>query len=80
MSRIGNIQKVFEKIFSIPWYPLAISAYPVLTLLSANAGQVQPGAGLRALFISVIFGGLVFFLLWLFFRQAHKAAFLSARP
>jgi hypothetical protein len=52
--------------------------YPALALLSANTGQIQPEAGLRALLVSVIFGGVLFFILWLFFRQAHKAAFLSA--
>jgi hypothetical protein len=78
MKRFRNIQNILAKWFSIPWYPIAISAYPVLTLLAANAGQLQPVAALRALLISIAFGGLVFFILRLFFRQAHKAAFLSA--
>ncbi len=78
MSHIKNIQNVFAKLFSIPWYPIAISAYPVLALLSANAGQIQPSAGIRALIVSILFGGLTFSLFWLIFRQIHRAAFLSA--
>jgi hypothetical protein len=71
------IQKKLGRWFSIPWYPLAVSAYPVLALLAANAGQVELKAGIRPLLASVLFGGLLFFLLWLFFRQPHKAAFLA---
>lgn len=78
MKHIKNINNVFAKIFSYPWYPLAISAYPALALLSSNAGQIQFSAGVRSLLVSVLFGGFIFFILWLFFRQAHKAAFLSA--
>ncbi|MDD2922138.1 MAG: hypothetical protein PHQ36_07615 [Anaerolineales bacterium] len=78
MPRFKNIINIFTKVFSYPWYPLVISAYPALALLSSNAGQVQRSAGIRPLLASVLFGGFVFFTLWLFFRQAHKAAFLSA--
>ena len=63
--------------FSKPWYPVAISAYPVLALLSANAGQVQLTAGIRPLILSILFGYIVFFAAWLFIRQLHKAAFLT---
>lgn len=73
------MKKLFIKFFNDPWYPIAISAYPVLALLSANVGQVQPSAGIRPLLVSVVFGGLLFFIIWLFVssRQAHKAAFLT---
>src|SRR5690349_8725468 len=64
--------------FGMPWYPFAISAYPVLKLLVANTGQVGLVAGVRPLILSILFAGLLFFLLWLFLRQAHKAAFLTA--
>ncbi|MCE9645653.1 MAG: LTA synthase family protein [Chloroflexi bacterium] len=63
--------------FSAPWYPVAISAYPVLALMSANTGQIQPSAGIRPLIVSVLFGGLLYLIVWLFFRKAHKAAFLT---
>lgn len=70
-NRIGNW-------FAIPWYPFAISAYPVLKLLAANIGEVGLDAGIRPLLISLLLGGVLFLILWLVFRRAHKAAFLTA--
>ncbi len=67
-----------SKLFNIPWYPIILSAYPVLGLLSTNVGQVQSAAGVRPLLISLAFGGLLFSLVWLLFRQVHKAAFFTA--
>jgi hypothetical protein len=67
-----------SKWFAAPWYPLAISAYPVLKLLAENTGQVGLDAGVRPLLVSLFLGGLVFFLIWLFVRQVYKAAFLAA--
>jgi hypothetical protein len=49
----------------------------VLALLSTNAGQVRLDAAVRPLIASVILGGLLFFIVWLFMRQTHKAAFLT---
>ena len=66
------------ELFAIPWYPFAISAYPVLKLLAANTGQVGLDAGIRPLVASVLFAGLLFLLFRLLLRRAHKAAFLSA--
>ncbi len=73
------MKKILSNLFNYPWYPIAISAYPVLALLSTNAGQVQPSAGVRPLLVSVAFGGVLFFIVWLFMRssKAHKAAFLT---
>lgn len=78
MGRFKQVRETLGRLFSIPWYPLAISAYPVLALLAANTGQVGPDAGLRPLLAAVLFGGVLYFLLWLVFRQVHKAAFLAA--
>ena len=78
MSRFKTFWDRLGKWFAIPWYPLALSAYPVLKLLAANTGQVGLDAGVRPLVISILFAGSLFFILWLFLRQAHKAAFLSA--
>lgn len=78
MSRFKVVWDRLNKWFAVPWYPLAISSYPVLTLLAANMGQVGLDAVVRPLMASVLFGGLVFFLLWLFLRRVHKAAFLTA--
>jgi hypothetical protein len=72
------MKKALSKFFNSPWYPLAISAYPALALLNANTGEVQPDAVIRPLLASVVFGAVLYFVLWLFFRQAHKAAFLTA--
>ncbi len=71
------MKKIFSGIFNAPWYPVAISAYPVLALLSANVGQIQPAAGIRSLLVSVAFGGMLYFVIWSFLRQAYKSAFLA---
>ena len=78
MSRFKMIWGKIGKWFGVPWYPFAISAYPVLKLLAANVGEVGLDAGVRPLLLSVLFGGVLFLLLWLFLRQVHKAAFLAA--
>ncbi|HUF00231.1 MAG TPA: sulfatase-like hydrolase/transferase [Anaerolineales bacterium] len=78
MNRLKFIRGKLDRWFAVPWYPLAISAYPVLTLLASNAGQVGLDAGVRPLLASLLFGGLLFFLHWIFFRRVHKAAFLAA--
>ncbi len=78
MRRLKAARHTLGRWFSIPWYPIAISAYPVLALLATNIGEVGPDAAIRPFLVSVLFGGLLFLLLWLFLRQAHKAAFLAA--
>ncbi|MDP2776344.1 MAG: hypothetical protein Q8O48_01770, partial [Anaerolineales bacterium] len=72
------MKKVFTSVFNVPWYPVAISAYPVLALLSANSGQIQLAAGIRSLLVSVAFGGMLYFVIWSFLRQANKSALLTA--
>ncbi len=73
------MKKFFSRLANAPWYPIAISAYPVLALLSANVGQVQLNAAVRPLIVSVILGGFLFFIVWLFLpgRKPHKSAFLT---
>jgi hypothetical protein len=66
------------KWFAIPWYPFAVSAYPALKLLAENLGEVGLDASIRPLLVSLLFGGVLFIILWLIFHRAHKAAFLSA--
>ena len=78
MSRFRGIWQTLSKGLAVPWYPLAISAYPVLTLLATNAGQVGMDAAVRPLIVSLLFGGVLFLLLWFILRQVHKAAFLAA--
>ncbi len=74
----ARMKETLSKIFNFPWYPIAISAYPALALLNANTGEVQPTAVIRPLLASIVFGGLLYFVLWLIFRKPHKAAFLTA--
>ncbi|HSL30447.1 MAG TPA: hypothetical protein VK900_14705, partial [Anaerolineales bacterium] len=78
MRRLKGARERLGRWFSIPWYPLAIAGYPVLALLATNIGEVGLDAAVRPLLVSVLFGGLLFLLIWFFLRQAHKAAFLSA--
>lgn len=63
--------------FSIPWYFVVFSIYPVLALLSFNIGQVKPESGWRPLLVSLIFGGLLFLLCRFLVRDVYRAAFLS---
>ena len=78
MRHLRGIWDRLSKWFAVPWYPFAISAYPILKLLAENTGQVGLDAGVRPLLVSLLFGGLLFFLIWLFLRKLHKAAFLTA--
>lgn len=71
------MKKIISVFLNTPWYPIATSAYPALALLNANAGEVQPNAVVRPLLVSILFGGLLYFIIWLFFRNIHKAAFLT---
>ncbi len=71
------MKKVTAGVFNIPWYPIAVSAYPALALLSTNVGQVLLSAGIRSLLVSVVFGGILYFLVWLVMRQVYKSALLT---
>jgi hypothetical protein len=78
---LGLFRTVREKLdrwFSVPWYPVAISAYPVLALLATNIGEVDADAGVRPLLVSILFGSSLFLVIWFFLRRVHKAAFLAA--
>lgn len=71
------MKKVTTGVFNIPWYPIAVSAYPALALLSTNVGQVLLSAGIRSLLVSVVFGGILYFLVWLVMWQVYKSALLT---
>lgn len=68
---------VITRSFSIPWYFITFSAYPVLALLAFNIGQVNLGAGWRPLLVSVIFAALLLILCRLLLQDTYRAAFLS---
>jgi hypothetical protein len=78
LSHFKVVWERLKKWFAIPWYPFALSAYPILKLLAQNVGEVGLDAGTRPLLISLLFGGFLLIILWLIFRQSHKAAFLTA--
>ena len=63
--------------FSLPWYPIAFSAYPVLALMAFNVGQVKLDAGSRALLVCLAIALILFILLRLILSNWHRAAFLS---
>src|SRR5215216_2791874 len=77
MKEIKKTVAILAKWFSIPWYFLVFSAYPVLALLAFNVGQVRINSGWRSFVLSIFFGGLLFLLLQLFLRDAYRAAFLT---
>ncbi len=77
MVQFKVIWKKLVQWFSIPWYPIVASAYPVLALLVANAGQVKPNAVWRPLLVCAVFAGILLVLLRLIFRDWKRAAFLT---
>ena len=77
MNSFKRRWKKLNEWFSIPWYFIVFSAYPVLTLLASNIGQVKIRSGLRPLVMSILIGGVLFLLLRLVLKDAYRAAFLS---
>ena len=77
MGRFKIVWKKLSKAFSVPWYPLILSIYPVLALLAANAGQVKPEAAWRPLLLCVGITAMLFVLLRLVFHDWQRAAFLT---
>jgi hypothetical protein len=61
-----------------PFHPLLFAAYPVMALLAWNLGELKPVAGLRALALSVLVTGLVWWGLSRLLRNAAKAAVLTS--
>jgi len=66
-----------QRLKDFPWYPILIGAYPVLTLFNANLGEARFEAAQRALLLSTALGWALYAGLWLFFRDAKRAAFQS---
>jgi hypothetical protein len=71
-----SILKKLGNIFSIPWYFIVFSSYPVLSLLSFNIGQVKVENMWRPLLVSITIGGIFFLIGWLLARDVYRAAFL----
>jgi hypothetical protein len=77
MKSFYAIRKFIVSFFSIPWYFLVFSAYPVLALLAFNVGQVKAESGWRPLLLSVLFGAALFLLVYLILHDVYRAAFLT---
>ena len=77
MIHFKVIWEKLVKLFSIPWHPIAISAYPVLALLATNVGQAKPSAVSRPLLVCIALAGVIFILLRLLFHDWNRAAFLT---
>jgi hypothetical protein len=77
MNNFKRITKKLAEWFSIPWYFLVFSAYPVLALLATNVGQVTVGSGWRPLALSILLSGLLFLLLRWVLKDRYRAAFLT---
>src|SRR3989304_560979 len=71
MTRLKKARTFLSNWFALPWYPIALGAFPVLALLSANAGQVQAMAGSRILLLSHALAAILFSLCRLVLRHAH---------
>jgi hypothetical protein len=77
LKRISRLRRALVGWFSVPWYPLTLSAYPVLALLAYNIGQVNIGSGWRPLLASVGFAGTLLVMLRFLLQSWNRAAFLT---
>jgi hypothetical protein len=77
MNSLKRILKKISKWFSVPWYFLLFSAYPVLALLATNVGQARFESGWRPLVISILLSGLLCLLLRWILHDVYRAAFLT---
>lgn len=77
MNKLKQVKNHLARLFSIPWYFIVFSAYPITSLLAANIGQVNVNAAWRSLLISLLLGGTFFLMAQLFLRNVYRAAFLS---
>ncbi len=77
MGKLNPLKKILGRWFSIPWYPFAFGAYPVLALMSFNVGQIKLEAGWRPLLVCIAVAGILFVLLKITLRDWNRAAFLS---
>lgn len=60
-----------------PWYAILFAAYPALTLLAHNIGEVEYRVAYRAIFVSVLFSIFAIFILYFIFRDWKKAGILT---
>ncbi|HCC79390.1 MAG: hypothetical protein A2X25_06690 [Chloroflexi bacterium GWB2_49_20] len=71
------MKNFLKNAFQKPWYPLLLSAYPVLALFGNNVNEARPDVIVRPLLVFLA-GALVLILLFrLLLRDWHRAAFAS---
>lgn len=75
---IQPVNKKFTKYFAIPFYPLLLSIYVPIWLVSNNVDLFPLSDAFRALTVSLLLAILSFSIFYLIYRSAHKAAFLTA--
>ena len=61
-----------------PFHPLALAAYPVLSLLATNIEEVDWRVGLRPLLIALAGGALLFIILRLLLKDWSRAGLVSS--
>jgi len=62
----------------IPYYPLLISVFPILSLASYNIHEIFVSAMFRPLIASLLLGVVVYGLTYLVARNIHRAALVSS--
>ena len=58
----------------IPYYPLFLSVFPILSLTSYNIHEIFLSAMLRPWIASLLFGAVVYGFAYLLTRDLHRAA------
>src|SRR5512138_1815165 len=62
----------------IPYYPLLIAIFPILSLTSHNILQIFVSAMFRPLIASLLLGIVVYGLVYLLTKNIHRAALISS--
>jgi hypothetical protein len=57
----------------IPWFYILFAFYPLLFLWSANVAEIYSSEVLRPFLITLVVSGILFGILYLVFRNVHKA-------
>lgn len=72
MNKINAFRK------NIPWLVILFSLYPVIALLNTNLGQVRGTEILRPAAISILFGCVIYGVLFLIVRNDKKSAIFTS--
>jgi hypothetical protein len=62
---------------AFPWYAILFAAYPALTLLARNIGEVEYRVAYRATFASILASVFSIFVLYLMLHDSKKAGILT---